>query len=63
MEYITAREAAAKWKVSQRRVQRLCEQSRIPGVLRFGTSWMIPREANKPTDPRKSHTEGVTLYE
>jgi len=57
MDYITAREAAAKWNISQRRVQKLCEQGRILGVLHFGTSWMIPKEAAKPADPRKERTQ------
>ena len=36
MEYITAKEAAIKWGISERRVQLLCEQGRIIGVQRLG---------------------------
>lgn len=53
MEYMSVREAAALWKVSERRVQKLCENERVDGVLRFGRSWMIPKSANKPADLRK----------
>lgn len=53
MEYMSVREAAALWKVSERRVQKLCENERVDGVLRFGRSWMIPKSANKPVDLRK----------
>ncbi len=53
MEYMSVREAAASWKVSERRVQKLCENERIDGVLRFGRSWMIPKSAKKPADLRK----------
>ena len=53
MEYITAKEAAAKWGISERRVQVLCEQSRIDGVQRLGKAWAIPRDAEKPTDKRR----------
>lgn len=53
MNYITARDAAALWDVSERRVQKLCEDGRIPDVQRFGRSWMIPSEAQKPEDMRK----------
>lgn len=53
MDFMTVREMAAKWAISQRRVQKLCEESRIQGVLRFGKSWMIPSDAKKPIDPRK----------
>ncbi|KUG05499.1 hypothetical protein ASZ90_017079 [hydrocarbon metagenome] len=35
-----------------RRVQRLYEENRIEGVMRFGRSWMIPKIAEKPIDPR-----------
>lgn len=53
MEYISVREAAQKWKISERRVQKLCEESRIDGIQKFGRSWMIPKMANKPIDLRK----------
>jgi hypothetical protein len=52
MEYITAKEAAEKWNISQRRVQVLCEQGRILGVVRLGWAWAIPKEADKPVDLR-----------
>lgn len=52
MEYITAKEAAIKWGISERRVQVLCEQKRIEGVLKFGKAWAIPKEATKPSDAR-----------
>lgn len=31
LEYISAPEAAKKWGISERRVQKLCEENRIPG--------------------------------
>ena len=35
LEYISAPEAAKKWGISERRVQKLCEENRIPGVAKF----------------------------
>ena len=32
MEYISCAEAAEKWGISARRVQKLCEDNRIPGA-------------------------------
>lgn len=52
MDAMSAKEAAKKWGISERRVQKLCEQGRIPGVIRFGRSWAIPKDAKKPTDGR-----------
>ncbi len=54
LQYITAREAAEKWNISQRRVSILCAESRIPGVAMLGNMWIIPRNAEKPDDARKS---------
>lgn len=52
-DFISVRETASKWGISERRVQRLCEDSRIEGAERFGRSWMIPKNAKKPNDLRK----------
>ena len=49
---ISVKEAAAKWQISERRIQKLCENGRIAGVKRFGHSWMIPADAEKPFDLR-----------
>ena len=53
MEYISIAEAAEKWGITRRRVQALCSQNRIPGLTKFGKSWAIPKDAEKPTDARK----------
>lgn len=52
MEYMSCAEAAAKWSISERRVQKLCEGNRIPGVSKFGSVWLIPKDAEKPKDQR-----------
>lgn len=52
MDYISAREASQRWDISERRIQKLCEEGRIPGVIRFGHSWAIPKDAVKPADAR-----------
>ena len=52
MDYITAAEAAEKWGVSQRQVNRLLAGDRIPGVKQYGKRFLIPADAEKPGDPR-----------
>lgn len=52
MDYITVREAAEKWCVTERWVQKLCEEDRIKGAVRFSRVWMIPKIAEKPIDGR-----------
>ena len=53
MEYMSCAEAAGKWGISERRVQKLCEGERIPGVSKLGYMWLIPKNAEKPSDMRK----------
>lgn len=52
MNYMTPKEAAEKWGISQRRVHTLCEQGRIRGAVRHGWVWLIPSCAEKPEDAR-----------
>lgn len=52
MEYMSAREAANKWGVSQRRVAILCSERRIKNATMVGNMWLIPTTAEKPIDAR-----------
>lgn len=42
MNYMTIKEAAEKWSLSECRVQEICELERITGVTKFGRAWTIP---------------------
>ena len=53
MEFMTASQAAKLWHISQRRVQILCAEGRIPGVFKLGETWAIPADVEKPADKRK----------
>ena len=52
MEYMTVKEASKKWNLSERRLQTMCNEGLIPGVLKFGNAWAIPKNAEKPIDRR-----------
>lgn len=54
--YISVSDAAEKFHISKRRVQLLCEQGRIEGASRMSGVWLIPTNAQKPTDARKKST-------
>lgn len=54
MDFVTAKEKAAEWNISLRRVQAFCEQDRIEGVQRLGKIWIIPKNAKRPADMRYS---------
>ena len=52
--YLSLREAAERWGVSERRINQYCTQGRIPGAQKFGRSWAVPADAEKPEDPRRT---------
>jgi hypothetical protein len=52
MEYMTIKEAAEKWNLSVRRVQTMCNEDMIEGVVKFGHVWALPKDAEKPVDHR-----------
>ena len=52
MEYMKVSEAAIQWGISTRRVRQLCTEGRIAGVIRKGNLYMIPVDAEQPSDAR-----------
>lgn len=50
---MSVKEAAEKWKISDRRVRVLCEAEKIAGVIKEGHSYKIPYDSMKPVDGRR----------
>ena len=54
MELLTTTEMEKKWGLSRRRVTTYCTNGRIDGAIMKGNTWLIPDNAQKPEDPRRS---------
>lgn len=52
-DYMTVQETAKLWELSERRIQKLCEEKRIDGTVRLSRMWLIPKSAKKPDDARR----------
>ncbi len=52
MDFITPKEAATLWGISERRVQVLCQEGKVEGVTKFAKTWAIPKDTIKPKDGR-----------
>lgn len=57
--FMTVKDAADKWGISDRRVRVLCSQGKIPGAYREGRAWKIPIDAQKPADGRYKSKESI----
>jgi len=62
--YITVKEAAEKWGISDRRIRALCAEGKISGAYRNGREWKIPADSIKPADGRfKSDKSLLTMVD
>lgn len=62
MMYMSTKQAALQWGISERRVRILCSEGRIDGVMRSGWAWNIPSDAAKPSDGRQlRHLKNVDM--
>ena len=52
MDYLTVKEAGAKWGITSRMVNYYCAAGRIAGAVKKGNLWLIPSNAGKPIDGR-----------
>ena len=57
--YITVKQAAENWGISDRRVRILCADGKIPGAYQEGRGWKIPADAVKPSDGRVRSKESL----
>ncbi|WMJ81489.1 DNA-binding protein [Clostridium sp. MB40-C1] len=52
MDYITTKETAKNWGITDRMVVYYCSAGRIKGAKKMGNTWLVPIDAEKPADGR-----------
>ncbi len=62
MEYISVQQAAEKWEIPERFVQRYCNEARIDGAVKHRGVWLIPADAKKPMDMRRVTPKDMEEY-
>lgn len=63
MQYLSAAEAAKKWKISERSVRNYCAKGRVEGAVLKGKTWKIPADAEKPQRSNTKDAKPQTLLE
>lgn len=61
MDYMTLKEAGEKWGVTPRWINYYCSSGRIPGAVKMGTVWLIPKNAEKPIDGRTKKQGAIAM--
>ncbi len=50
--FLSVKEIAKKWGISERRVRTLCSENKIQGAYQKSRAWLIPINSTKPEDGR-----------
>ena len=57
--FLTVKQMAEKWNISDRRVRILCAQGKIKGAYQEGRAWKIPSDVTKPEDSRYKSVKSI----
>ena len=52
MGIMTVKDAAQKWSVTERRVQEMIREGKLPNAYKLSTIWVMPDDTQKPPDGR-----------
>lgn len=63
MEYLSVKEMAKIWNLSERSIRNYCAAGRIEGAFLTGKTWNIPIYAKKPARKKRAQTVSKTLLE
>lgn len=62
MEYMTVKEKANEWGISERQVQYYCRQMQLDGVIKQGGIWLVPKDAEKPCNNKVKELRVLSLF-
>lgn len=48
LEYISLKEAAAKWRTKPWYIAKACDVGQVPGAAKLGDTWIIPADLERP---------------
>jgi len=56
-DYKTVEEAAREWNVTRRWITMCIDRGRVPGAVKMGNLWLMPKDAEKPADRRRKENK------
>lgn len=61
MNYLTIKDVAQKWSISERRLRQMCIDGLIEGAVKKEGIWLIPDNINKPSDRRYKNRKHIVV--
>lgn len=62
MKYVSIKEKANEWEVSERQVQYYCQQLRIEGAYKQSGVWLVPADATNPSSNNIKNLRLLSLF-
>lgn len=62
MNYVSIKEKAKEWQVSERQVQYYCRQLRIEGAFKQSGVWLLPADAKSPSASNSDQLRMISLF-
>lgn len=63
MDYLSVKDIALLWNISERSVRNYCAEGRIDGAFLVGKTWSIPKDAKKPIRANQKSMPPITLLD
>ncbi len=60
MEFVTVKEKAIEWNLSEKIIQFLCNENKILGAKKVNNSWIIPANYKKPLNEKEKNNLKIT---
>ena len=62
MKYVTIKDKAIEWNITERQVQNYCRKGRILDATKHSGVWQIPENATKPSNSNKTPLRVLSLF-
>ena len=62
MKYVTIKDKAIEWNITERQVQNYCRKGRILDATKQSGVWQIPENATKPSNSNKTPLRVLSLF-
>lgn len=62
MQYVSVKEKAEEWSLTERQIQYYCKQSKIEGAIKQSGVWLVPTDAKNPTKDKNKKLRLLSLF-
>lgn len=62
MKYVSVKEKAEEWSLTERQIQYYCKQAKIEGAIKQSGVWLVPNDAQNPATDKNKKLRLLSLF-